>query len=107
MSTLPPALTDALALLADNLYLHLDEVDSLATQDYEWSTEDTETVRVLICDLVRVIRELLIEHKLQDSGECHICTSAWPCPMVTTIHAVVKDPKRQFVPLVLRARNLD
>ncbi|MGH3928571.1 MAG: hypothetical protein ACRDTF_01175 [Pseudonocardiaceae bacterium] len=107
MSTLSPALIDAFALLSDNLYLHLDEVDSLATHDDEWSTENMETARVLICDLVRVIRELLLEHKLRNSGDCHICTSAWPCPVVTTIHAMVKDPKRQFVPLVLRARNLD
>ncbi|MGH3930259.1 MAG: hypothetical protein ACRDTF_09825 [Pseudonocardiaceae bacterium] len=107
MNTLSPVQADAFALLSDDLYLHLDEVELLANQDSEWSAEDRETAREIICDLVRVIRELLREHKLQADGDCRICTSAWPCPVATTIHALVKDPKRQFVPLVLRAKNLD
>jgi len=107
MSTLTPVQADAFALLSDNLYAHLDEVALLANEGAMWSADDMKLTRDLICDLVRVIRELLIEHKLQDSGECRICTSAWPCPVVTTIHGLVKDPQRQFVPLVLRARGLD
>jgi len=54
---------------------------------------------------VLVIRRLLGEHKLQPSVDCRTCTSAWPCPVVTTIHAILKDPQRQFVALVLRARD--
>ena len=61
--------------------------------------------RALIPDLVVVIRGLLVEHAVQPSGECRICSSAWPCPVVTTIHAFVKDPQHQFVALVLRARD--
>jgi len=57
---------------------------------------------VLIPDLVAVIRGLLLEHGVQASGDCRTCTSVWPCPVVTTIHGLVKDPERQFVSLVLR-----
>ena len=106
MSTLSPALADALALLSDNLYGHLDEAESVADPLTE-GFDDMETAHQLIRDLVEVIRSMLIEHQLADGGECQFCTSAWPCQVVETIHASVKDPKRQFVPLFLRARNLD
>ena len=105
MSTLSPALADAGHLLHEDLYDHLHEAEYLAEQDDEWSADDKEAARRLIGDLVRVIRGLLIEHRPRSSGDCRICTSAWPCPVVTTIHAVVKDPQRQFVALVLRARD--
>ncbi len=105
MSTFSPALADAFDLLRDNLYVHLHEADYLADQDDEWSADDMQTARKLIGDLVLVIRGLLIEHELQTSGDCRTCTSAWPCPVVTTIHAFLKDPQRQFVTLVLRARD--
>ncbi len=105
MSTLSPALADAGHLLHDDLYVHLDEADYLAEQDDEWSAADIQTARKLIGDLVLVIRGLLIEHRPQSSGDCRICTSAWPCPVVTTIHAFVKDPQHQFISLVRRARD--
>ncbi|MGH3887205.1 MAG: hypothetical protein ACRDSZ_11680 [Pseudonocardiaceae bacterium] len=105
MSTPSPALADAGHLLHNDLYVHLEEADYLAEQDDEWSAYDTGTARKLIGDLVLVIRGLLIEHRPQSSGDCRICTSAWPCPVVTIIHATVKDPQRQFAALVMRARD--
>jgi hypothetical protein len=60
----------------------------------------------LSADLVLTLRGLLAEHRLQPSGDCQICTSVWPCPVVITIHAIVKDPERQFV-AILRARSDD
>ena len=105
MSTLSPALADAGHMLHEDLYDHLHEAEYLAEQDGEWSTDDGETARELIGDLALAIRRLLVEHKLQPSADCQICTSAWPCPVVTTIHAVLKDPQRQFVALVRRARD--
>jgi hypothetical protein len=105
MGTVSPPLADALALLGDNLYLHLDEADSLVTENDEWSAEAVDTARRLICDLVLVIRGLLMEHELRRSGDCGICASAWPCRVATTIHAFVKDPHRQFVALVHRNRD--
>jgi hypothetical protein len=47
---------------------------------------------------------MLIEHQMTPSGDCRICSSAWPCPVVT-IHALVKDPDREFVALVNRAND--
>jgi hypothetical protein len=105
LSTPTPALAEAGHLLHDDLYVHLHEADYLAEQDDEWSADDKDTARKLIGDLVLVIRGLLVEHRAQSGGDCRICTSAWPCPVVTTIHAVVKDPQRQFVVLVRRARD--
>ncbi|MGQ0715935.1 MAG: hypothetical protein ACT4NP_01240 [Pseudonocardiales bacterium] len=105
MSTPSPALAEASHLLHEDLYNHLHEAEYLAEQDGEWSTDDRETARKLIGDLVLVIRGLVGEHRLQSSGNCQTCPSAWPCPVVTTIHALVKDPQRQFVALVLRARD--
>ncbi|MGH3800377.1 MAG: hypothetical protein ACRDTD_09650 [Pseudonocardiaceae bacterium] len=105
MSALSAVLADALALLRDDICTHLDEAESLAIQDAEWSTDDMERARGLIGDLVLGIRGLMIEHKLQNGGDCRICTSAWPCPVVTTIHGFVKDPERQFVALVRQARD--
>ena len=105
MSTPSSALADAGDLLHDDLYVHLHEAEYLAEQDDEWSAGDKETARKLIGDLVLVIRGLLGEHRPQSRGDCRICTSAWPCPVVTTIHAFLKDPQRQFVALVVRARD--
>ncbi|MGH3702708.1 MAG: hypothetical protein ACRDRU_23420 [Pseudonocardiaceae bacterium] len=105
MSTPPSALREACCLLHDDLYRHLYEAEYLAEQDGEWSTDDLATARQLIGDLVLILRGLLIEHRARDSGDCQICTVSWPCPVVTTIHAVVKDPQRQFAALVMRARD--
>lgn len=105
MSTLSPVLADAGHLLHENLYNHLHEAEYLAEQDDEWSTDDMETARKVIGDLVLVIRGLLSEHKLGSSGNCQTCPSAWPCPVVTTIHATVKNPQHQFVALIRRARD--
>lgn len=105
MSTSSVVLFDAGRLLQDDLYGHLHEADHLAEQDDEWSAGDMATVRKLFGDLILVIRSLLIEHRTRSGGDCRICTSQWPCPVVTTIHAIVKDPQRQFVVLVGRARG--
>jgi hypothetical protein len=100
MSTPSPALADALGMLRNDLCLHLEEAENLANRDSEWSAEDTQTARALIADLVLAIRALLVEHRRQASGDCRVCTSPWPCPVVSGIHAIVKDPERQFVALV-------
>ncbi|MGH3837127.1 MAG: hypothetical protein ACRDSF_15725 [Pseudonocardiaceae bacterium] len=105
MGTLSPLLTDALGLLREDLCIHLEEADCLANQAGEWSGDDIQTARGLIGDLVLVLRGLLVEHQLRPSGDCRICGAAWPCPVVTTIHAFVKDPHRQFVALVTRSQD--
>ncbi len=107
METISPAVADAFHLLRNDLYEHLDRADELATQCGEWSEEDVETARKLIPDLLVVIRGLLLEHQEQADGTCRTCTLVWPCPVVTTIHALVKDPERQFVSLLLRVNGRD
>ena len=105
MSTLAPVFADAFRLLREDLCHHLEEADSLTNQDDDWSAEDSETASELINDLLLVVRGLMIEHKLQTDGDCRICTCAWPCPVIMSIHAFVKDPERQFVTLARRARD--
>lgn len=105
MNTISPVCADAFRLLCTNLYGHLDEADSLATKADEWCEDDVDTARKLIPDLVTVIRGMVVEHEPRPSGECQVCSSAWPCPVVTTIHALVKDPHREFVALLQRANE--
>jgi hypothetical protein len=105
MGTLSPAVADAFDLLRLDLYGHLDEAESLATTFEEWTDQDADTARKLISDLVLVIRGLLLEHHVQPSGNCRICASPWPCPVVTSIHALLKDPQHQFVALANRVHN--
>ncbi|MGH3765663.1 MAG: hypothetical protein ACRDS0_09755 [Pseudonocardiaceae bacterium] len=105
MSTVSPLLADALGLVDEDLLIHLDGADSLATQSDEWSEQDKDDARGVLGDLVLMIRGLLIEHERTSSSECRTCGCAWPCPVVTTIHGFLKDPHRQFVALVNRARG--
>jgi hypothetical protein len=101
----PPLLTDAYRLLLVDLYEHLSEAEFLAAKTTGWSAEDIDSARRLIPDLILVIRGLLIEHQRAPGGDCRTCPSAWPCPVVTTIHGLVKDPEREFVAIVTRANE--
>ncbi len=105
MSTLPAAVADAFHLLRQDLYGHLDEAEYLATKTSGWSTNDVDTARALIPDLVLVIRGLLGEHAVDRAGLCEICAAAWPCPVVGTIRDLLKDPDRQFVALVTASKT--
>ncbi|MFN2497354.1 MAG: hypothetical protein ABR608_15860 [Pseudonocardiaceae bacterium] len=103
MSTISPVVADAFRLLRDDLYGQLDDIESLALRFEEWSSQDIELARELIPSLVIVIRGLLLEHQVRPGGECRVCTSAWPCPVVTAIHGLLKDPEGQFGQVVRRA----
>jgi hypothetical protein len=105
MDTTPPLLADAFQLLLTDLYEHLSEADFLATKTTAWSEKDVDSARRLIPDLILVIRGLLIAHQRTPSGDCRIRLSVWPCPVVTTIHGLVKDPDREFVAIVTRAND--
>jgi len=105
MDPISPALADAFGLLHTDLHHHLSEAESIAGKASEWCWDDIDVARKLIPDLVVVIRGLLVEHEAAPSGECRVCSSAWPCPVVTTIHALVKDPDRQYVALVRRVSD--
>ena len=106
VSTLPPAVADAFQLLRQDLYGHLDEAEYLATKTTGWSTHDVEVARALIPDLVLVIRGLLGEHGVDRAGLCQTCAAAWPCPVVSTVRDLLKDPDRQFVALFDRIHHV-
>lgn len=105
MDMISPVVADAFTLLRADLYDHLDKADELASKTTGWYRDDVDAARKLIPDLVMVIRGLLMEHRPQPSGSCQICGSTWPCPVVTTIHALVKDPDREIVALARRAHE--
>ena len=105
MDTISPLHADAFHLLLRDLYDHLCEAECLASKPGEWSGEDIGSVRKLILDLLVMIRGLLVEHEVMPSGNCRTCPSAWPCPVVTTIHALVKDPDREFAAIIYRAND--
>lgn len=102
MGTLTPAVADAFGLLHMDLYRHLDAAEFLARTCREWTEEDVDTARKLIPDLVIVIRGLLFDHQVRPGGDCRICTSVWPCPVVTLIHGLIKDPKHTYIALADR-----
>jgi hypothetical protein len=104
MDELAPAVADAFGLLWVDLDEHLCEAEALACK-FTWSEEDVDRVGTLIPDLVLVIRGLLIEHQPMPRGTCRPCSAAWPCPVVTTIHGLVKDQDRTFTALLEQARN--
>ena len=104
MDALSPAVADAFELLHDDLDEHLSEAEVLACK-FGWSEADSDTIRSLIPDLVLVIRGLLIEHQIKPDGACGICSSPWPCPVVTTIHGLVKSPDRTFTAILSQARD--
>lgn len=105
MDTISPVHADAFRLLSMNLYAHLCEAEDLASRTDEWSDEDRDSVRRLIPGLLVAIRGLLIAHEVTPSGNCRTCPSPWPCPVVTTLHALIKDPDREFVAILSRANN--
>ncbi|MGH3566037.1 MAG: hypothetical protein ACRDRH_08405 [Pseudonocardia sp.] len=105
MDTIAPIVNDAFALLRTDLYLHLDEAEFLASKTDWWSSQDVDAARELIPDLLLVIRGLWTEHEATPGGDCRTCRSVWPCPVVTTIHALVKDPDRAFVAILRRAND--
>ncbi len=105
MDTISPVHAEAFRLLHTDLQEHLCEAEDLAGKIDEWSDEEMDSLRRLIPDLLVAIRGLLIEHKVTASGTCQTCPSPWPCPVVATLHALVKDPDREFAAILHRAHD--
>lgn len=105
MDTISPVHADAFRLLLMDLYTHLCEAEDLVSKADGWSDEDLASVRRLIPDLLIAIRGLLVAHEVTSSGNCRTCPSPWPCPVVRTLHALVKDPDREFVAILRRANE--
>lgn len=103
MSAPAAAIADAFQLLQMDLYHHLDEAEFLAVKCEGWTEDDADTARKLIPDLTTVIRGLLFDHQVRPGELCQVCASSWPCPVISAIHGVLKDPDRQYVALVEQA----
>jgi hypothetical protein len=94
---------DAVELIRVDLYGYLDQAEFLGVKYEEWSEQDTESARTLIANLVTVIRCLVAMHGEPADPEtprCVPCDTEWPCPALSTIHRLVKDPDTEFVRLV-------
>jgi hypothetical protein len=103
MEPITPALADAFRLLRQDIYGYLDEAEFLATKLDDWTEEDADSARKLVPDLVTIVRGIVLVHKETAVGTCGACNTRWPCPTVTTIHGLVKDPEREFYKIALRA----
>jgi hypothetical protein len=105
MNTLSPVISDALRLLRQDLYLHLDNAEFLAARYDAWSEKDVESARALIQDLVTVIRGVVALHdSTSGAGHCTVCDGIWPCKAFETVHRLVKAPDTEFVKII---RELD
>lgn len=102
MTTIPDAHEDARHPLRMNLYEHLDEAEFLATKLTGWREDDIRSARLLIPDLVAVIRGMIIAHDDGLAGMCTRCESPWPCPDLVTIHRLVKTPDTEITALLRR-----
>jgi hypothetical protein len=104
MKKLSPVLSSAFHLLRQDLYLHLDSAEHVATGRTVWSEEDIRTARALIEDLVTVIRGVVALHDTPNGSRCRTCDMSWPCQALETLHRLVKDPDLEFVKIL---RGLD
>ncbi|HWE90616.1 MAG TPA: hypothetical protein VG317_14235 [Pseudonocardiaceae bacterium] len=102
---LSPATADAFRLLRQDLLGYLDEAENMVESLQDRTSESIESACKLIPDLTTVIRGTLADHESDDDGQCRACRITWPCASVQTIHALVKDPGREFLTIVQRARE--
>lgn len=100
MSELSPAVSDAFWLLRYDMYRHLDEAEFLGMKTAEWTDEDADSARLLIPDLVEVIRGTVALHNNHRDVDCQGCGQQWPCGTFETLHALVKRPNTEIVRLV-------
>ncbi|HWC83046.1 MAG TPA: hypothetical protein VG756_24085 [Pseudonocardiaceae bacterium] len=96
MESVSPALTDAFRLLRTDLLGLLDAAEFFGRMD-EWDEPETDLAHRIIDDLVTVIRGMLVGHAATDTGVCRKCGESYPCDLVRTLHALIKDPDREFV----------
>jgi hypothetical protein len=101
MKKLSRVVDEAIRLLREDLYLHLDEAEFVASKN-SWSEEDVETVRRIVLDLITVIRGVIALHDTPNGSVCRTCDMAWPCQAMETLHALLKDPDKEFVKILHR-----
>ncbi len=96
-------LSEAFYLIQQDLYLHLEEVEYLAQE--EWTDEQVQLVQELLADLCSVITGVLVPHGPDSGGVCPTCEHKWPCSVVILVHGLVKHPQRHFVQLLKSRRG--
>ena len=107
MTTTPSPEADARAMLHNNLLEHLEEAENLGNQYQVWSADDVESVRKIVPDLVMIIRTVLAAHDDEEAKTCRACAQPWPCAELRTLHRMIKDPAREFYPLLRRVHDSD
>jgi hypothetical protein len=109
MDTIEPAVTDAYALLRNDLVEHLEAADDWAGKVSERpgnvAKEDLERICGLVTDLTMIVRHIVFDHEENTHGNCQICDVPAPCAAVRTIHGTVKNPGHEFLPLVKQANG--
>jgi hypothetical protein len=107
MKKLSPVLSSAFHLLRQDMYLHLDTAELLATGHDRWSEEDQQSARKVIEDLVTVIRGVVALHDTPDGVRCRTCDMEWPCAALETLHRLIKEPDREFTKILHRRNGWD
>jgi hypothetical protein len=100
MKKLSPVIDDAIRLLLQDLYRHLDEAEFLSSKYIEWSEEDIDLARRLIQDLITVVRGVVTLHDTPNGSVCRTCDMTWPCQAMETLHRLLKDPDKEFVKIL-------
>jgi hypothetical protein len=105
MDTISPVHADAFRPLLLDLYNHLCEAEDLASKTGRVVRRGHRIGPQADPRLLVGIRGLLIAHEITANGNCRTCPSVWPCGVVTTIHALVKDPDREVAAILRRAND--
>lgn len=106
MTQASPLLSAAFKLLRQDIYEHLDSVEYVA-QDPDIWFKNPDDVLDVIPELIYALRAIMRIHSETPTGACGGCEHAWPCPVIGTIHEVVKEPKHQFVKIVELVRQAE
>ncbi|MFJ6672568.1 hypothetical protein ACIQMJ_15785 [Actinosynnema sp. NPDC091369] len=86
------ALARAHHLLNQDMLGYLDTVE-LLTNEHDTDDETVLAVaRTEVPRLVAALRATLATHKADASGDCPACRTAWPCAVIDSGHAYLKDP---------------
>ncbi|MEC3977784.1 hypothetical protein [Amycolatopsis sp. H20-H5] len=91
-----PAQARAMWLLRNEIYTHLDEAELFAAECGPYLSEATETIRLLVGDLVAVVRKVVGQHGETIEGRCGFCGWPWPCESIDTIHQTLREPGSAF-----------
>lgn len=107
LEELNPAQSDAYNLLRQKMLTCLECVDDAVTPENHY---DNEVVLAVahneIPRLIIALRGVVKDHKADANGRCQSCgyrkigdsfePTLWPCPVVNSVHAYVREPERFY-----------